>query len=485
MVNDVRRSFLLSFADNYLAIALQVASTVVIARLLTPAEVGVFAIAAVFSALASSFRDFGFAEYLIQARDLDNDKIRAALGMNIVVSWAMAATMFLAAPLAAAFYRQEGVAQVMRVLALSFVIVPFGAVVQSWFRRELNYKPLVICNALSNITAFAVAVSLALLGHGYMSLAWSTFAGIAATVLGATYFRPRGFPRWPGFKGLGEVFHFGKFATGMYVVNQLGRGAPELIIGRAGDVADVGIFSRANGLVELFRRLLLKPVFQVCLPYFARAARDQGSVAPAYISSVGLVTAVGWPFLGFFALASYAIIRIVYGTQWLAAVPLARVLCLACAIELIFVLSREALLACGGVKRATGLQLQIAVMQVAGLLLAIPFGLIGASWGLVLASVGGMLVSQRHLRQAIELKAGALVRACIPSALLTVWTAGPLAAATLFVPIGADNYVVWAISGAVACAALWLAGLRLLRHPLWSEVEQLLARLLRRRPVAQ
>jgi len=476
---------MLSFADNYLGIALQVAGTVVIARVLTPAEIGVFAIAAVFSALASSFRDFGFAEYLIQARDLDNDKIRAALGMNIVVSWAMAATMFLAAPFAAAFYRQEGVGQVMRVLALSFVIVPFGAVVQSWFRRELNYKPLVICNVLSNVTAFAVAVSLALLGHGYMSLAWSTFAGIAATVLGATYFRPRGFPRWPGLKGIGVVFHFGKFATGMYVVNQLGRGAPELIIGRAASVADVGIFSRANGLVELFRRLLLKPVFQVCLPYFARAARDQGSVAPSYVSSVGLITAVGWPFLGFFALASYAIIRIVYGTQWLAAVPLARVLCLACAVELTFVLSREALLACGGVKRATGLQLQIAVMQVAGLTLAIPFGLIGASWGLVLACIGGMLISQRHLRQAIDLKASAMVRVCMPSALLTVWTVGPLAAGALVVPIVESNYMVWAIVGSAACVVLWLIGLRLFRHPLWNEVEGLLARLPWRRGVAQ
>ena len=107
-MTDVRRSFLLSLADNYLAIVLQLASTVIIARLLTPAEVGVFAIATVFSALASSFRDFGMAEYLIQARDLNHEKIRAALTMNIMVSWAMAATLFLAAPAAAAFYREQG-----------------------------------------------------------------------------------------------------------------------------------------------------------------------------------------------------------------------------------------------------------------------------------------------------------------------------------------------------------------------------------------
>ena len=112
-MTSVRRSFFLSLADSYLAIALQLASTVIIARILTPAEVGVFAIAAVFSTLASMFRDFGVAEYLIQARDLDRDKIRAALGLNIIVSWAMAAMVFLAAPLAAKFYREPGVGDVM------------------------------------------------------------------------------------------------------------------------------------------------------------------------------------------------------------------------------------------------------------------------------------------------------------------------------------------------------------------------------------
>lgn len=474
-MTSVRRSFLLSMADSYLAIALQVASTVIIARILTPAEVGVFAIAAVFSSLASMFRDFGVAEYLIQARDLDRDKIRAALGLNIIVSWAMAATVFLCAPLAAVFYREQGVGEVMRVLALSFVIVPFGAIVQSWFRRELNYKPIVITNALSSITSFVVVVWLALLGHGYMSLAWSTFAGIAATVLSASYFRPRDFPRLPSFKGIAEVFHFGKFATGIYVLNQLGRGAPELIIGRVSGAADVGIFSRANGLVELFRRLLLRPVFQVCLPYFAKAERDKGNLNASYLLSIGLVTAVGWPFLAFLALASYAVIRIIYGDQWLDAVPLARILCLACAIELAFVLSREALLACGEARRASVLQFQIMALQVAGLLLAIPFGLLGASWGLVIATAGGFLVSHHHLHVAIGLDLRALTRACLPSLKLTLWSVAPLAAVAWVVPPSESNFIVWAIAGSTGLVSMWLLGLHRFKHPLWAEVEKLQA----------
>ncbi len=482
-MSDVRKSFLLSFADSYLAIMLQLASTVIIARLLTPAEVGVFAIAAVFSALASTVRDFGMGEYLIQARELDNAKIRAAYGVNVVVSWTMAAALVLGAPATAAFYREPGVADVMRVLALSFVLVPFGAVVQYWFRRELNYRPNVIVNAFSSITVFIVSVGLAYRGHGHMRLAWSSVAGIAVTVLGAMYFRPPGFPVWPSLRGAAEVFRFGKYATGMYMLMQLGRGAPELVIGRVAGAAAVGIFSRANGLVELFRRLLLKPVMQVCLPYFARAEREQtGAITQAYLTSVGLLTAAGWPMLGLLGVLAYSAIRIVYGDQWMDAVVPAQVLCLACAVELMFFLSREALLALGAARRATLLQFQILGLQVLGLLAAVPYGLVGASWGLVAAAFGGLALSQWHLRRAFGLELGALLRACWPSFVLTIASVGPCFLLTQLRPVDEGSYVVVGAAGLLLTMVLWFTGLRLLKHPLWPEVTRIAGRLARRNP---
>lgn len=472
---------MLSLADSYLAIVLQLASTMIIARLLTPKEVGIFAIAAVISALANMFRDFGFAEYLIQARKLDEAKIRAALGLNIITSWSMALLLTLAAPWAASFYHEPGVGGVLHVLSLSFLILPFGAVVQSWFRRELNYRPIVITNALSSVTAFVVAITLALLGFSYMSLAWSTFAGIVVTVLGSLWFRPRGFPRWPSTKGMAEVFHYGKYASGVYILSQVGRGAPELVIGRVAGAAEVGMFSRANSLVELLRRLLERPVMQVCLPYFAKEGRESGSIAPAYASSVGLITGVAWPALACLAVMAFAAIRIVYGEQWTAAVPLAQILCLMCALDMVTMLSREALLAHGDARRAGILQLEVTLFQVAGLMLVIPYGLEGAAWGMVLAAAGALLLAYRHLRAAVGLRATMVMRACTKSATLTLATAGPLWCASLLFPLDEGNFVRWGMSGGGMALLVWVCGLRLLSHPLWVELMQVYRRV---RPAA-
>ena len=101
----IRRSLAYSIADSYLALPLQLVGTMIISRLLTPAETGVFAVAAVFAAFASTFRDFGITEYLIQENELDAEKIRAAFTVNIAISWAMALLLFFSAPLAADFYR--------------------------------------------------------------------------------------------------------------------------------------------------------------------------------------------------------------------------------------------------------------------------------------------------------------------------------------------------------------------------------------------
>ena len=132
-MNSVRRSLAYTFAESYLANALQVISIFFLARWLTPAETGVWAIAAVFAAIASTFRDFGVAEYLIQEKDLTDQKLRAALAVNMTASWLMAVSLLFASGWIAEFYREPGVASVMRVQACNFFLIPFGAVTYTIF----------------------------------------------------------------------------------------------------------------------------------------------------------------------------------------------------------------------------------------------------------------------------------------------------------------------------------------------------------------
>lgn len=471
-MNTVRRSLALSALDSYLALALQLASTVAITRLLTPEQIGVFAVAAVFAALASTFRDFGVAEYLIQEREFDNDTIRAALTVNIVISWTMAVLLLVLAPVAAAFYRHPGVAEVMRVQAANFLLIPFGAVTMAWFRREMNFKPIFVAGLLANTASFVVSVTLALRGFGYMSLSWSSLAGVVVTVLASIWMRPGNFPRWPGLRKVGQVVQFGKCASGIYIFGQAGKGAPEMIIGRVQDMAMVGTFSRAYGLAELFNRLVLCSIMPVCLPYFAQSVREQGTPLRGMLNAMAFLTATGWPFLLFMAVATFPAIRIVYGVQWVDSVPLARLLCAVAAVELLYYPAKEAMLALGLASQSNQLQMLTQGLRVLGLLAAVPCGLAGACWGLLAAAVLGALLSHRYLAAYTGLRWSDTLASTKRSATVALIAAAPVALQALAMPIDESNYARVGITGGLAGAVLWLVALRLLRHPLWLEVER-------------
>ena len=469
-MSSVRKSLAFSALDSYVGLLLSIASTVVIARILTPEQTGVFAVAAVFASLASTFRDFGVAEYLIQERALTDAMIRAALTVNIAISWLMAVLLFVLAPLAADFYRSPGVAQVMQVQSINFLLIPFGAVTMAWFRREMNMKPIFIAGLAANIVSFSVSITLALHGFGAMSLAWSSLAGVLVTVALSVWMRPAAFPRWPGLLGIGRVLQFGKFASGVYIFGQAGKGAPEMIIGRAQDMAAVGMFSRGNGLVEIFNRLVLRSIMPVCLPYFAKGVRDHGSPKPGLLVTMSYLTAVGWPFLLIMGIGAYAAIRLMYGAQWLAAVPLSQLLCAAAAVELVYYPAKEAMLSLGKARESNSLQMGIQTLRVAGLLAAVPFGLVGACWGLLAAAVLGAGLSHWYLARLLGLHLRDCVAALWPSAAVSLIAAVPMAVWALVSPLGEHNYVVAGVVSGALCAACWIGALRAVKHPLWSEL---------------
>ncbi len=472
-MTTVRRSFAYSLADNYLGVVLQLISTFVISRLLSPGEIGIFSVAAALSALASTFRDFGVAEYLIQAPKADDRRLRAALAANLAVSWAVAAVLLAVSVPAGDFYRNDGVATVLQVLSINFLLIPFGAVTMACFRRELNYRPIFIINVSSSIAGFIVAIGAAMAGLSYMSMAWGALAGIVVTIGVATLLRPAHMPWMPSLRGIGEVIRFGKFATGAYLVEQLGRSAPEAVIGRAIDLAAVAFFSRANGILEIFNRAVMRAVVQICLPYFAQRERVSGDARADYARTAAYVTAVGWPFFLVALPLAYPLIRTLYGPQWIASVILAQVLCVAAMVELPYTLASEMLVAKGRIDLSTRLQMLTQGIRIAGILAFIPFGLLALCWALTAIALANSSIAAWYLWKVIGLRPIVLIRSCASSAVVGVFCAAPVVLISVAMPATDDNHLTTLALTLPVAVVAWLLGIALTRHPIWAEVKQL------------
>ncbi|MEW6293381.1 MAG: lipopolysaccharide biosynthesis protein [Pseudomonadota bacterium] len=477
-MTTVRRSLAYSAADSYVSAAVYLASTVVISRLLSPEQIGVYAVAAAFAAFAATFRDFGVAEYLIQEKDLARDKIRAALTVNIAVSWLMGLLMLAGSQPAADFYGTPGIAEVMQLLAINFALIPFGAVTMAYFRRQLDFRPIFFVGFAGNLTHLAVAIYCAFNGFGYMSLAWASLANTFIVVAGSMLLRPADFPIWPGLKAVREVFRFGKHASGIYIVGQLGKSAPDVVIGRALDMASVAFFSRANGLIEIFHKTVLRAIYPVCLPYFAHSRRHNQGIACGYLKATGFLTAIGWPFFAFMAIIAPDAVRLIYGHQWTASVPLARILCLVAFFEIVHYLATEALIAAGRVALSNLLQFMLQSLRVVGLLAVIPFGLPGACWGLVLAAGSGLLLAQVMLKHAIDLQWSDIIKECLPNLAITAATSLSTGLTYyLFGLVSVDEYLFRLMVGCLVFCLIWLLAVRKLAPSLWQEINTLANRL--------
>jgi O-antigen/teichoic acid export membrane protein len=106
-VPNVRRALALSFLQNYATTLIQFVASLFIARLLTPAEFGVFSVAMVLVAVAQVLRDFGVADYIAQERDLTVEKIRAAATLAIITGFGLAAILLAAAWSASLCFRRR------------------------------------------------------------------------------------------------------------------------------------------------------------------------------------------------------------------------------------------------------------------------------------------------------------------------------------------------------------------------------------------
>jgi O-antigen/teichoic acid export membrane protein/peptidoglycan/xylan/chitin deacetylase (PgdA/CDA1 family) len=469
-----RKAVGISFATQYTEMGIQFVSVMVLARILSPSEIGTFSVAALLMTVLHVFRDFGVAQYIIQEREMTRAKVQAAMGVAIILALAVAAALFAISGTVARFYANPALRNLLLVMSCSFAISPFGSVVLGLLRREGQLAAIFCIRTASAICHVTVAITLAMRGHGAISLAWANFAGILAFGVAGNLVRPPGTPWLPRFRDIRAILSFGSISSLGNLANIGGSSAPELVIGKVLSMAAVGYFSRATGLVQLFTRLIASALAPLVLPYFAQVRRDGQNLARPYLLAVEQLTAVAWPFFAVLLVLAYPVTRALYGPQWDPSVPVARLLCLAGAVATITQFAPQALVANGQVRRATSYNLLVQPVRVAAVLLAAFNGLEAVAHAIVLSELLALLVASMFLQRALGVHFHLVARACAKSALVTAGAvAGPLLVWRL---AGDAPAAPWPplLAGIASAALGWAGMLWLTRHPLGGHLLPLL-----------
>ncbi|KRB92610.1 hypothetical protein ASE26_06525 [Duganella sp. Root198D2] len=464
-MRGMARNFAFGFAEKYLQAALALASSIILARLLSPSEIGVYSIAAVLTGLAQVFRDLGTGQLLVARRDLSRAEQRALLTISIAMGWGLALLVAGSADALAHFYRQPQLAQVLHILALNFVLVPFSSQVTALLRREMRAGALLRVSASYNATQFVATIALASNGSGPCALAWGSFAATLAGFLAGLFQQPAGMAWRPGLHGICALVRPGGLAVTSNAIDEVGVVAPDLVAGKLLGVQEVALLGKAQSVLSLFNQAVTSAVSPVVFPLFAKQAREGGDPLQAYIAAAACITALSWPFFLFAGLFAGPLVSLLYGQQWQGCVPLIRIMCGAAALYSMFNMARYLLLATGHI----GEQARIDAIAVAGrLAILVPAGLAGLEWLAAAVALSLLLRSWlvlRCLRKLYGLEPAVLLRALRKSALAT----GAALAPAMLVLAAARNEapgVLHLLAGGGAGALGWGLAIWLQQHPL-------------------
>ena len=455
----------------------------VLARLLTPWETGLYSVSAGIINIAQGIREFGVGNYIIQEKDLTRDRIATAQFFSIALGGFFTVLFCGSADYIAVFFKEPRIKEIVFILSFNFIAVGFSSIGVARLRRDMNFSANLRISIAATLTHSVISVTMAAIGLGAIGLAWASLGGIVTSIIGTSIVYPDEALMLPNFKEWRRVMSFGKFATGITVLQAINGRLPDVIVGRMLGLSAAGIYSRANGLITLFNQALMNAISPVTMTTFAKLHREGENLASPYLLSLSLITAVAWPSLFMIAVLAQPIIDTAFGEQWLPAVPLARVFCLVAAFEILGAIAISIFSASGKVRHLLLIQLVTTPIEAAALIIGGFYNIELIVWGLAGATLLKAIYTQHKVNQEFATSWKSYFAALLPSIALTVST-GAIPAAIYFY-FKNDISQPW-IGSALSLTfggISWYLAISFTEHPLDSEIRSIGVLLISRWPL--
>lgn len=473
----VKRSLLISFASRYASTCLQFISVMLLARLLTPQEIGIYTIGLAIIGLAHMVRDFGVGSYLIQEKNLSREIVSAALGLTIVLAWTMGGLIFLVAPHIAAFYNEKAVEHVIYVVCINFFIIPFGAMTPALLTRSMSFGSLFKINFFATLSSVVAGVALAYGGYGYMSMAWASVANVIVRAAMAQFYLPAKYRVWPSLRNSAPILNFGRHLMGANLANEINSSALDLFVGKALGFGELGFLSRGQGFVKIYSNVIQKAINPVVSAQFSKTYRGGRDAGTSYFYTINLVTVTGWFVLGFMGLMSLQLIRLLYGEQWDSAAPVASILCLGGCLGIPNGLARALLVSTGKPKPHFRLTVVFVILRIALIAIFVDRGLIFLAWSFIFLGAFNVLATHIVVFISFGFNPWQFAKIIVKNLLITVG-ALVLPIFWLLEPSGLEMPMLLrlVLTGLISCMS-WLAIVYIAKHPVSKEITLFVNRL--------
>ncbi|MDT9600898.1 lipopolysaccharide biosynthesis protein [Sphingosinicella rhizophila] len=302
------------------------AATFLVIRMLAPSDYGLFAMTQAILVLLSLMNGWGYANALVRSESISPREIRQVFGMLLLLNGGLALAQIVLAPLAAAYFRQPLVTELLRVQALIYLATPFIALGHALLGRRMDFRRPGQIHLLAALLSAATALAGAALGWGVWTLVaapivlfWTQAIGmaIAARLLILPSFR---------FAGAGHLFRYGNAMLLVQFFWFIQSQSAVFIAGRQFDTHSLGLYTTALFLTQILAAKFVPPLNEVAFAAYSRIQDKPDAVSFAFLKAVRLIMLIALPFYFGLAVTAEPLVLTMLGPKWEGTIPLVAIL---------------------------------------------------------------------------------------------------------------------------------------------------------------
>ncbi len=395
--------------------------SIILARLLLPAEFGLIAMLGIFMGLGTALINSGLTQSLIRTQEADEEDFSTVFYFNLIGSILIYGIVFMCAPFIAIFYKQQLLSSIIRVYSLTFIINAFSAIQTTRLNKKMDFKTQMKVSVPSLIIGSSVGIAMAFYGFGVWSLVWSSVIQALASTIQLWIWS-----KWKpilafNLEKFKHHFHYGVKLTLSGILDIIFTNAYTIIIGRFFAPAQVGFYNRADTLQMLPVGSASSIITKVSFPLFSSIQNDNPRLKSVYKRIMQMVIFLVAPILILMAVLAEPLFRFLFTEKWLPAVPYFQILCINGILYPIHSYNLQILNVKGRSDLFLKLEIFKKILVVLVLLISFQYGIYGLLYGSVLSSVLCMFINTHYSGKFISYPATEQILDLLPIFILSAF----------------------------------------------------------------
>lgn len=333
--SEMIKGVLWTAVQNYSGIIIQLGITAILARLLSPDEFGIVAIATVLIVFFQLFSEMGLGASIIQNQELDKRDVDIIFSFSVYVGVVLAVLFFFSSFLIAYFYGNEELILICQLLSLVLLFASFNVVPNALIQKSKRFRFIALRTLCFQLIGGFVSAIMAIYGCGYFSLLFAPiFTAIGCFIVNYREVPLRFYSRFD-FSSIKKIFSYSLYLFLFNIFNYFTRNLDKLLVGRCFGLSDLGYYEKSYRLMMLPLQQVTHIINPVLHPVLTQLQSNYYALAINYAKIIKLLAIIGFPLSILLYFTAEDLILIVFGKQWLLSVPVFKILALSVPTQIV------------------------------------------------------------------------------------------------------------------------------------------------------